>query len=709
MTDNFPEFAKIVHKSYQKLVTGGAVFDIELADNSKNEKGEDVVVINGDALYARYLAAFPEGTNPWFKNRTEHDCACCRQFVKRAGTVVGVHRDGHGRAYLKTVWDEAAVAAPHPYNEVAAKLRDAVRDAPIANLYRVGKSEVAFGSEKTHSLSESGQALTWNHFYSGAVPTALRPDQPDTDKGAYRTTTQVFERGLTELKPEAVETVLSLIQANNLYRGEEHNPALLAFQKSQNEFLKGSVRERHLFIWEHARGPASRLRNTAIGTLVQDLSEGRDIDGAVQSFEAKVAPQNYKRTTAVVTPTMVKNALETIRELGLEPALERRYARLEDISVNDVKWVDTGVKPLMKGGLADLLIEHAFNTKSAKVDEQRTEEIGMSDFLQNVLPQATGMELLFQGEHLGNLVSLTAPVHPETKQLFRWTNDFAWSYAGGVADSIRERVKKAGGKVEGAKLRISLSWYNYDDLDLHVFEPVGKGSSSVRNEIYYGNKRGWTQGCLDVDMNVSDRGSRDAVENVAWSVVPPNGEYKVVVNNFTQREHKDVGFVIEVESHGKVSHFSYNKAVRYKQDVHVCTLHVSGGVVEKIDAGDPGVSATNVSQERWGLKTEQFVKVNAVTLSPNYWGENAVGNKHTFFLLDGCKNDEPTRGIYNEFLHPRLEPHRKVFELIGEKTQCQPTDGQLSGLGYSSTKKDSVIVKVFQSKRQRLFKVNSGE
>ncbi len=88
---------------------------------------------------------------------------------------------------------------------------------------------------------------------------------------------------------------------------------------------------------------------------------------------------------------------------------------------------------------------------------------------------------------------------------------------------------------------------------------------------------------------------------------------------------------------------------------------------------------------------------------------NAYGNKHTFFLLDGAKNDEPTRGIYNEFLHPRLETHRKVFEVIGDKTKCQPIDNQLSGLGFSSTKHDSVIVRVgMQGKRQRLLNVKTG-
>lgn len=78
-------------------------------------------------------------------------------------------------------------------------------------------------------------------------------------------------------------------------------------------------------------------------------------------------------------------------------------------------------------------------------------------------------------------------------------------------------------------------------------------------------------------------------------------------------------------------------------------------------------------------------------LSPNYW-ENAgsMGNKHWFFILDQCINPNPVRGIYNEFLLGSLEPHRKVFEVLGSKTKCQPTDNQLSGIGFSSTRGDTV-------------------
>ncbi|NJM90996.1 MAG: hypothetical protein HC863_01620 [Myxococcales bacterium] len=694
LSDNdFPSFTRLVASTFQAMAKAPQVF---------------VTAVDGYALYQAYLRAFPNGTDPVFAKSTEHDCSCCKQFLRRAGNVVTV--DAHG--VVHTVWDDAAEKASHPYDEVAAQLRGQVLAADICDLYRVREKETGFGAAKTRSLDKaSGQVRTWEHLHTGPIPKNLQVASPDEARGDYRTTVQVFVRGLTELMPSAIDSVLALVNGRSLYRGEEHKSALQQFQHAQRTFLSmPEGPQRQAFAWTNAHGPASRFRNTVIGTLVQDLSEGGDLESAVQSFEAKVAPQNYKRTSALITPAMVKDAMATIEALELESALERRFAVISDISVNDVKWVDNAAKPLMKGGLGDALMQHAVagNPRSPQQDDRRAEIISLEEFMAEVLPDTTSMELLLKSVHLGNLVSLTAPLHPEPKQLFRWDNDFAWSYAGNVADSIAERVKKAGGKVEGAVLRVSLSWFNTDDLDLHVHEPPGRGVASVSDHIYFRNKRGWTGGELDVDMNAGGQLSREAVENVVWMAATSSGAYKVVVNNFAKRESSDVGFVVEVENNAKISHFSYNKAVRDKQDIHVVTLHLKSGVIERIEQGDPTVTTANLSQTKWGLHTEKYVKVNAVVLSPNYWGDNAVGNKHTFFLLDGAKNDEPTRGIYNEFLHPRLERHRKVFELIGDKTKCQPTEGQLSGVGFSSTKRDAVLIKVWQGRKQRLFNVQVG-
>lgn len=109
--------------------------------------------------------------------------------------------------------------------------------------------------------------------------------------------------------------------------------------------------------------------------------------------------------------------------------------------------------------------------------------------------------------------------------------------------------------------------------------------------------------------------------------------------------------------------------------------------------------------DKWGVKTENLTKVQTVMFSPNYWDDNAVGNKHWFFILEGCANDEPTRGIYNEFLAGGLEKHRKVFEILGNKTKCPVVADQLSGLGFSSTRGDNVLMLVKAGRSQKTYNI----
>ena len=44
--------------------------------------------VSKDELWDTYLGSFPEGSNPIFRERTEHDCSCCKQFIRTMGDVV---------------------------------------------------------------------------------------------------------------------------------------------------------------------------------------------------------------------------------------------------------------------------------------------------------------------------------------------------------------------------------------------------------------------------------------------------------------------------------------------------------------------------------------------------------------------------------------------------------------------------------------------
>lgn len=668
---DFHTFAALVHTRFNRM-SEGELFEVD---------------VTPDQLWAAYLAAFPAGTNPIFRTNTEHDCSCCRNFIKNLGRVVALSATGA----RTTVWSDGDTL-PAPYNVVARALSDLVMGAKIVSVYRT--KERSYGAEQSRELLPDGSVHVWKHFHGKVYPKHYSANA-DTVRGQLNTAAQVFKRGLDELRVTDVMQVLQLIDAKALYRGDEHKAAVVEFQKLQHEYKDTPMRsqEREDFVWAKLGSPAARFRNTVIGTLVQDLSAGMPLEQAVRAFETKVAPANYKRPTALITPRMIEDAMKTIEDLDLQDSLRRRFANISDVSVNNVLWVDNAVRPQMKGGLEGLLLSTV--KPSTKVSDARATVIGIEEFMADVLPTATSIDLLVQNKHAGNFVSLTANEDDKAARLFKWNNRFAWSYDGNITDSIRERVKKAGGNVDG-KLRFSLSWDNTDDLDLHVYTPNG-------TRIYFGHRNG-QGGKLDVDANGIDGMRDDPVENVAF-VDPADGVYKVQVRQYCKRSSSNVGFTLQVATEGEVQEFKYERAVSSGAVVVVGHFVVQGGAIISVHGTGEGVEMGSTPKQKWGITTEQPVKVRTIMYSPNYWDNNAVGNKHWIFVLDGCKNPEPARGIYNEFLRSELEQHRKVFEILGDKTKCPVVDDQLSGVGFSSTKREEVQATVHTATGQRTYKI----
>jgi hypothetical protein len=59
-----------------------------------------VVDFDKGLLWQKYLASFPEGTNPIYRTKTEHDCSCCRHFIRDFGNVVSIKNNK-----ITTIWD----------------------------------------------------------------------------------------------------------------------------------------------------------------------------------------------------------------------------------------------------------------------------------------------------------------------------------------------------------------------------------------------------------------------------------------------------------------------------------------------------------------------------------------------------------------------------------------------------------------------------
>jgi len=671
----FEEFKAKLQQRFQLMITGQT--QLYLTDVPK------------DLIWDTYLNAFPEET------RQDHNCNSCRQFLKPYANVVAIVNN-----QVTSMWD---IDCDEPFKTVAAHLNQLVISAPIRDIF---VSDVPkLGTDHNFEQLEGGGVKRWNHFQvilpANLVTRLGRGESLDEKRGLARDTRNSFKRSLEEITVDALNTTLELIEQNSIYRGAEFKGVVEAFLKlKQNYNSLQLAYQKDNYCWaEYSKHGATvvKIRSTAIGTLLTDISEGKELDYAVGAFERIMAPANYKRPTALLTKKQIEEAQLKLQEMGLVDSLGRRYAHVDDITVNNVLFVDRETKkanaPDVFGSLKE---ELPTNPKAYS----KVEEVSINDFIEKIVPKAATIEVLVENQHTGNLVSLIAPAKSDAPSLFKWNNGFSWAYNNNVADSMKERVKAAGGNVSGV-LRFSIQW-NEDgrsicDFDAHAQEP-GRNGQHIAFNTFKGRQTPMS-GMLDVDMI---RPSKVGVENITWTDLNKmlNGTYVMSIHNYDGGHN--TGFTAEVECDGQVYNFSYTGNAKGVINIAEVTLENGVFTVKSlIDSKLGSVKSTDV----WGVKTNQFQKVAMIMASPNYWDGQGVGNKHTFFMLDKCKNPETPRGFFNEFLKEDLMAQKRVFEALGDKMKVAPSDDQLSGLGFSSTNKAHIVCRV-EGAFTRVLKVN---
>ena len=291
---NFHTFAKAIERQFAALAAY-PLFRVNL---------------DKDTMWQTYLASFPEGSNPIYRERTTHDCSCCRHFIRDVGNVVAIVDDK-----LVSIWDIDASKVDAEYAKVARSMAKLVKAASIVEPFLIDTPKV--GAEVTRA-TEDGSVVTYNHFFATVPITFVKKrDMIPSTLGDMRTTHDVYLRALNEITVDAVDQVIELINSDSIYRGAEFLPAVKLFAALQKKAAK--AKDKELFAWQTRLDNGSRIRNTAIGTLLVDLSEGVSLEAAVASFEAKVAPTNYKRPKSLVTQRMIDDAKAKVEELGLLP------------------------------------------------------------------------------------------------------------------------------------------------------------------------------------------------------------------------------------------------------------------------------------------------------------------------------------------------------------------------------------------------------
>jgi hypothetical protein len=683
--------------------------------------------IGGSQVWDTYIKSFED--DPIFRdpNSSTHNCNLCNNFIRRYGNIVTVINNR-----IVTIWD---VDIEGEFAPVVIALSNMLRSAKIENVFfetfnelhnlnygKCKKNDSVFrlGIDKNHKqynkeeadkfgVVKEGEIRTFHHLHVDlpAIFVDQSGNSVESIIGGYRDAKNVFQRAMEEISLDTLYLVKDLINQGSLLDGTTHLYKVEQFiplKKEYDELAKG---ERDNWCWLMSyKLPIAKFKNELIGVLCSELSEGKELNAACQAWNKRVDPANYMKATAPITKKQIAEAEKFVEENGYTESFDRRFANIDDIRVSEILHANAGDGKIKKVSIFDNV--KATSTRHKRSEFDKVEEVSIEKFMKDILPTCSSIEAFLSAQHEQNMVSLTTANNPDSKPIFKWSNNFSWTYNGNLAgkSQIKQAVKDAGGNVEGV-LNFRLAWNESgeddSDLDLWASEPNGTriGYSTQFRKGRAEHDRSPMSGQLDVDI-ISPNGKL-AVENITWidRSKMKDGVYQIYVNGFSIRNSK--GFKVEIEFDGEIYTYTYDRPLHSKQNVVVADVTLRNGEFT-INHRLPVVEGAGAQKEIYGLESNQFHKVNLVCLSPNHWEGNNVGNKHYFFMLEGAKSPVSIRSFHNENLIPELLTHRKVMEVLGATHVVNPSDKQLSGLGFNSTVKDELVVR-FQGTHKRVIKV----
>lgn len=684
---SFLKLQKQIENQFQELVKTGKLFRVN---------------ISGKELWDLYLNSFDE--HPIWRVNSVHNCDNDRHFFERYANVVAIKNNK-----IVSIFDFIAEGEYQKSIEVISKK---IQSSKIESIFietfdelkllgsdierrKLTKTQLEYrlGNEKTLKQyttddalgKEIGKVYTFNHFHVYLPKQFIDFTGKSSGMllGDLNTTRALFEKGLN-IPLDTLELIRDLIQQGSLLRGDMYLPKVLEFIKLKKQFNQIPISEQQNWLWLNFQSiPYARFANELIGTTCIELAEGKEINAVCKDFNIRVDPTNYNKAKAPITKAMIQIAEKQIEELGYSDSFERRFAKIDDIDISEIKHsnIDNTIeKPVGLFGKAGVTTQ---SSRHKRAEFEKVESVTIDKFMQDILPNASGIEVFMENRFESNLVSLFTTEKP-CKNLFKWDNPFSWTYNGNLSGKsmIKENVKAAGGKTTGV-LRCSLQWNDEDtkgiiDLDLHCITAAG-------NHVYHGDKKDYaTTTWLDIDMI---NPTKIGIENITIDKFTKDGIYKFYVRNYSQ--HKNFkGFKAEIEVDG--STYSYFLNNSFLENTNIATVTVKKGVISI----EHHLPETSSSKNLWNLETNEFHKVNLVCTSPNHWGNNNIGTKEYFFMIQDCKTPDAMRAFHVDQLNSELMSVRKAIDLLGNYKMVEPSDKQLSGIGFQNTVRDEVVIRV---------------
>lgn len=390
----------------------------------KSTQGDKAPLFTTDAedLFELFLENLPQDA------RQHYTCRTCRKFVDTYGGLVRIDESG---TKTPAFWSKD-VAVPEFFDGAVKAVRKAVKDAKVTGVFIT--SARVLGTPITGS---------WKHIAATMPERFLNKSRIKTDEQLMAEKVEdhrILIDALSKYTTDTVRAAVGILSTDVLYRSEKVLGIAEWFLNLKNA-VEGKERKssKNIIWYAVATAPAGfcHISSSMIGTLLDDIENGLDMEAIKRRFADKMNPLAYQRPKAAPSRGNVEQAERIVEKLGIANSLKRRFARADEIEkiwepapVRDPYPHNTGVFSMVKtkeetkkGGFTATLV--------GKVDG-----ITFEKFKREVLPSAKTIEFAVP-IGLDNYCGILTAEDFDAPPILKWDseekrNPFSWYvYSGG--------------------------------------------------------------------------------------------------------------------------------------------------------------------------------------------------------------------------------------------------------------------------------------
>ena len=350
-------------------------------------------------LFEKFLAFLPSDSQ-------HYKCKCCKSFIENYGGLVAINDDGSSTPIL---WDAEGV--PEFFKKSVSVLNESVKRANVVGPF--------YSKEQVWGTPTSGG---WSHLSGKSSLVYVGTMKTDSQAEAEKLEDfRILQTAIAGYPKNVIEQAHRILEADALTRSEKAVGVAKWLLELVNKVdsLK-SNRRKNNYLWrEVVKAPAGfcHIRSSMIGTLLDDLVQGMDIETVKKRWASKMHPLQYQRPTTVTAGNLAR-AEKVVKELESAGALQRRFARLTDITAI---WTPRVPKQANPDGVFGLL-KPTRQASPANGIELPQQTMTWEKFERTILPTAEQIECYVQPgkQHFYGLVTAQ---NENAAQLMQWDTD----------------------------------------------------------------------------------------------------------------------------------------------------------------------------------------------------------------------------------------------------------------------------------------------